>query len=185
MTLLKWRVLVAIVIGVLLSTIVGQAQETTTPLPSSDDPNIKSSERHSPSPIEKLIAQRCLSCHSGTEPEGGIDLTRPSAVARNTEGIADLESSLLWQVIEDDEMPPDNPLSDDERGIVHRWIVDGAPDDFEPIDVFLFSTDQRAGYDWWSLQPIQNPAIPRVADVSRKKTPIDSFVVDELERHSL
>ncbi len=188
MTLVQFLLFVIVAVGLLQSPNVGLAQEPATPRPSIVENRQQvglSSDGLSPPSIEKLIAQRCLSCHSGPEPEGGINLTRPSSVAKNPEGVADLETSQLWQVIHDDEMPPDNPLSESERAIVSDWIVAGANGDFEPIDVFQFTTDQRSGYDWWSLQPIQRPEVPSVTDARQLKTPIDAFVVDELARQSL
>ncbi len=188
MTLVQFLVFGSVAVWLLQSPNVGLAQKPVTSRPSiveNGKPAELSSDRPPPPSIEKLIAQRCLSCHSGPEPEGGIDLTRPSVVAKNPEGVADLETSQLWQVIHDDEMPPDNPLSESEREIVRDWIVAGAIGDFEPIDVFQFTTDHRAGYDWWSLQPIQRPEIPSIIDTGQLKSPIDAFVVDQLARQSL
>ncbi len=65
------------------------------------------------------------------------------------------------------------------------WISKGSPGDFEPIDVFQFTTDHRAGYDWWSLQPTWRPVVPSVTNPNRVKTPIDAFVIDKLECQSL
>ena len=64
--------------------------------------------------IAPLIAQRCLSCHSGHEPKGKLDLsTRETAMAGGESGPVidknDLSNSFLWQQIESDQMPPKKP----------------------------------------------------------------------------
>jgi hypothetical protein len=62
------------------------------------------------------------------------------------------EESLLWERIGSDEMPPKHPLSNEEKAIFKKWLADGAAWGNATINRFRFSTDRRAGYDWWSLQ---------------------------------
>jgi len=135
-------------------------------------------------PIASLISARCLRCHGGTEPEGGIDLTSPSKIATDRAAPDRLLESRLWEVIRDAEMPPDDALAENEKKIVYDWLVAGAPNGFEPIDPWQFTNDKRAGYDWWSLQPIQTIEVPPVGD-DRIRGPIDWFVQAKLESHGL
>ena len=72
---------------------------------------------------------------------------------------ADPQQSLIWKRIEADEMPPEHPLPDDERAVFRDWLKAGAEWGTEVIDPFATSSDQRAGRDWWSLQPIQRPSL--------------------------
>ncbi|MEZ6065607.1 MAG: DUF1549 domain-containing protein [Planctomycetaceae bacterium] len=73
-------------------------------------------------------------------------------------------------------MPPDRPpLSVDEKAVLRRWIAAGAPWAEQTIDPYLASTDRRAGYDWWSLQPITRPPLPTFPG-SEDLSPIDRFV---------
>lgn len=125
-----------------------------------------------------LLAQRCVSCHGGSEPKGGLDLsTRALALKGGDNGSAvnvtqPLESP-LWQRVAANEMPPKHPLSQAEKELLQRWLMSGAVWVDEPIDPLRYTSDERAGYDWWSLQPIVRPTPPLVADVSH---PIDAFV---------
>ena len=129
--------------------------------------------------IAPLLATRCLGCHSGEEPQGGLDLTSLAAARQGGESgtaltPANLEQSTLWQRIHDGDMPPKKPLPDVERDLIRRWIESGANWSIERLDPLAYSGDSRAGYDWWSLQPVRRPALP--ASTATQAEPIDAFV---------
>ena len=133
------------------------------------------------SEIAPILIARCLECHSGSEPEHGLDLsTHESAMRGGKGGLAlvahDLESSLLWEQIEANEMPPENPLTESEKALFRRWILEGATWGRTPLSRFGESNDQRAGSDWWSLQPVRRPAVPGGVLGDRILNPIDLFI---------
>src|SRR6478735_3927511 len=75
--------------------------------------------------VAPLIARRCLDCHSGADPKGGLDLSRKkNALATLSAGKPD--DSALYQRVRDDEMPPKKPLSAGEKAILREWIAGGA-----------------------------------------------------------
>ena len=136
--------------------------------------------------IARLIARRCLECHSGDEPQGKLDLTRRATATKGGEtGKAfvpgDLKNSLLWQRVNDGEMPPKTPLSADEQSLLKRWIASGAQWPDGSIDLFRYTTGKRAGYDWWSLQPVNRPPVPKTKDDPWCRNAIDRFVLSKLE----
>jgi len=55
----------------------------------------------------------------------------------------------------------------------------------DPADAFRETTSQRAGYDWWSLQPLRDPPVPEVQAKDRVRNPIDAFVLAALEEKEL
>jgi hypothetical protein len=127
--------------------------------------------------IAPLLARRCLSCHSGNESKGKLDLsTRKSAMSGGESGKVispgKLGESLLWDLIDSDTMPPMKPLPAAEKALLKKWIASGAKWGTETIDPFRFSTAARAGYDWWSLQSLAK------ADA---KHSIDSFIIARLK----
>ena len=137
--------------------------------------------------IAPILAEQCLSCHSGSDPEGELNLqSSPDAKVTRDSGRllqpGKPAESLLWQRIESDEMPPDSPLSDEAKERIRNWIVAGAKWGSKPIDPFQLSSESRAGYDWWSLQPIQRPVVPIEI---RAANPIDCFVVRRLKENQL
>src|SRR4051794_31612926 len=106
--------------------------------------------------VAPLLARRCLDCHSGADPKGGLDLSqRKGAAAVLSAGKPG--SSPLYQRVRDDEMPPKKPLSASEKALLRAWIAAGARWGSDPIDPFRVTTASRSGYDWWSLQPVSRP----------------------------
>jgi hypothetical protein len=143
--------------------------------------------------IAPLLARRCLDCHNRSELAGGLDLSdREKALAGGDSGPVlvpgEPAESLLWQRIADGEMPPKTPLPPEERALLKTWIAEGGRWGTNPIDPFRFTTDARAGYDWWSLQPLVRPDVPRLqpkSDAPESVHPIDAFVRVKLAEHGL
>ena len=140
--------------------------------------------------IAPLLAMRCLECHSGSAPKGKLDLsdrdrsrrggeTGPALVPRRP------DTSLLWIRVNQNDMPPKHPLSKAERTLLHQWITEGARWGTNPIDRLRYSTSSRAGYDWWSLQPLASPTPPPVKAETWPRNDIDRFVLARLERRGL
>jgi hypothetical protein len=136
--------------------------------------------------IAPLLVRRCLDCHNATEKKGMLDLSRADAATKGGESGAVLvpgksADSLLWQHVRDGEMPPKKPLPKEEIELLRRWIDGGAKWGTSPIDPFAFTTSVRAGYDWWSLQPVRRPELPdlksQISDFKFQiSNPIDAFV---------
>jgi len=141
--------------------------------------------------IAPLLARHCLECHGGAAQEGGLDLsTQRSALAGGDGGVAitpgDLDASLLWEYVVSDEMPQDRPpLSVDEKALLQRWIQNGAAWTLQSLDPFAFSSAHRAGYDWWSLQPVTKPQPPTVQHQAWPQNEVDHFMLARLEAGGL
>jgi Protein of unknown function (DUF1553)/Protein of unknown function (DUF1549)/Planctomycete cytochrome C/Concanavalin A-like lectin/glucanases superfamily len=134
--------------------------------------------------VAPLLIERCIDCHSGAKPKGKLDLTRKSTAAR-TIVAGEAKLATLWQRVAADEMPPKKPLSEKERAILKAWIDSGAAWGTDPIDSFRVSTSKRAGYDWWSLQPVRRPSVPNVKAKTWPANPIDHFILAKLEAEGL
>ena len=137
--------------------------------------------------IAPILAARCLDCHKGTKSKGKLDLSDHAAALRGGESGAglvpgNLEQSLIWSRIDAGEMPPDDPLPESERRLIRDWIAGRAIWGTNPIDPFRTTSTRRAGYDWWSLQPLSRPAVAKQAD---SLNPIDSFVRARLRKARL
>jgi hypothetical protein len=141
--------------------------------------------------VAALLSTRCLECHHGDEPKGNLDLARQASVAQGGDSgpslvAGDPDASPLWQRVAADEMPPKQPLSADEKEILRRWIASGARWGSDPIDPFRYSGRNRAGYDWWSLQPVRRPRVPDTSATSpasespaaESPAPVPSSAVD-------
>lgn len=144
-----------------------------------------------------LLARNCLECHNASDHKGGLDLTRrEKALVGGDSGAVlkpgDLESVFL-QKIESGEMPPKgrDPLSNDDRKLMSEWVKGGAKWAADPIDPFLYSSDRRAGYNWWSLQPLKVIEPPKLASdanengAGRVRNAIDPFILERLTKAGL
>jgi hypothetical protein len=117
-------------------------------------------------------------------------MTEWSALAGGASGPAIVpgkpEASPLLDYVDSGEMLwGRRPLADAEKRRLRRWIAEGAVWGTPEIDPYLATTDRRAGYDWWSLQPVRDPAPPTVRDIQWPRGGIDRFVLAQLEARGL
>lgn len=139
------------------------------------------------SSVRRLLTVRCSGCHNSNDKKGGLDLTTAeSMLAGGDSGPSlvpgKLDESSFWQRIADDEMPPKKPLPQDERELVRKWILDNAKWTGGKLDPAEFTSEERAGYDWWSLQPLQNNGPP---ESENSANPIDAFIRAKLKSAGL
>ncbi len=148
------------------------------------------------SQVAPLLIKRCVECHQGTDPSGGLSLTsREGLVAGGDSGDAlDVHhptDSYLSERIRSGEMPPEKQgrsqkLADSEIELLGRWIDDGAKwPERRVLDYFERTSDVRAGRDWWSLQPVVRPTVPMLEGSSQPDNPIDAFIGAELAKHNV
>lgn len=144
--------------------------------------------------VAPILIGRCIACHGSDDPRGGLDLTNPQSLLNGSDsGVAivanDPESSYLIERVTDHSMPPKDkggPLTDDEITTLTAWVRDGA--DWPAgrvLSPFEFTTSKRAGFDWWSLQPVKRQDRPAVKQTDWLRTPIDAFVLHRLEEAGL
>jgi len=146
--------------------------------------------------VAPLLIGRCLECHSRRQANGGLVLeTRQALLAGGDSGEAitpgDADNSYLLDRLIDGEMPPEKqgkpqPLPPAEIDVLRRWINAGAPwPDGRQLDLFEQTTDVRGGRDWWSLEPVERPDLPDVAQRDFVANPIDAFILARLEAAGL
>ncbi|MEX0726002.1 MAG: DUF1549 domain-containing protein [Planctomycetaceae bacterium] len=140
--------------------------------------------------IAPLLTRRCVGCHNASDKKGSLDLTTYDAAMRGGDSGAVLvpgksAESLLWQRIAAGEMPPKQPLTEDEKSLIGGWLDDGAVWGETTLDPFQFTTESRGGYDWWSLRPLSRPSIPATQDRRWPRQPLDAYILATLESHGL
>jgi hypothetical protein len=141
--------------------------------------------------VAPVLARNCLECHGGSIRKGGLNLATEKAARAGGESGDPIESgkpqdSLLWEQIESGAMPKGRPkMTDAEKNVIKGWITDGATWGTPEIDPFVATTDRRAGYDWWSLQPVKPPIPPAVKATSWPRNEVDHFVLAKLESKGL
>lgn len=138
------------------------------------------------------ILTRCVACHSGPMPTGGLDLSTRAGALKGGESGPVLTSksalrSVMFKKAAAKEMPPDEPLTTEQVETLRRWIDAGAAWEgtlaakrraprMEP---------KRAGLDWWSLQRPRRPVLPPVQSRQWVRNSIDAFVLARLETNKL
>ncbi|MAV35244.1 MAG: hypothetical protein CMJ59_07270 [Planctomycetaceae bacterium] len=99
------------------------------------------------------------------------------------------ESRLLKAVLYQDPnlaMPPEGALAKGEIEVLRNWIEMGAPDPrTEEPSTVVREVNFQEGRRFWSFQPIRNPRPPSVNNAEWAETPVDRFVLAQLERQNL
>ncbi|MDF1860017.1 MAG: DUF1592 domain-containing protein [Verrucomicrobiales bacterium] len=92
--------------------------------------------------ITTLLTQHCLECHDSVTAEGDLDLSK-RLDSHFEEGIlvaGKAADSLLWESIENDDMPHKRPpLSKAEKKLIREWIDGGAAWTVDFIDPAIYS----------------------------------------------
>tara|TARA_R110002095_G_scaffold78621_1_gene67641 strand:- start:3698 stop:6010 length:2313 start_codon:yes stop_codon:yes gene_type:complete len=146
--------------------------------------------------IAPLLIKRCVECHQERDPSGNLSLITGQNLLKGGDSgsaidVAAPEKSLLLQRIHAGEMPPEKQgqpqkLPMEEIRLFERWIASGSPwPEGRTLDLFEQTTDVRAGRDWWSLQPIQQPKVPELHSAPQPVNPIDAFILARLEKKQM
>jgi hypothetical protein len=125
-----------------------------------------------------LFKTHCVKCHGPAKQEAKLNLSTAGGLVRGGEtGAAILPGqvaeSLLWQRVEGDEMPPDDPLPDAEKLILKRWIAAGA--------LGLPKARPVGAADHWAFDLAAEPAVPALRDAAAARTAVDRFIIAQLE----
>jgi hypothetical protein len=140
-----------------------------------------------------ILEARCLKCHSGDAPKAGLDLRGRTLMLRGGKSgsaikIGSAQSSLIWEKVVADQMPPEGQkLTAEEKATVRAWIDMGAKgEDTLPADLVdpndVVSDDDR---NFWSFKPPVRPPAPSVQSADRVRNPIDAFILAALEAQGL
>lgn len=134
--------------------------------------------------IAPLLKLRCVKCHGPAKQEGALDLSTAVAVARGGQSGAavrsrNLDASELWVRLAENDMPPDEPLDEDELELVKNWISQGAQ------GLPAASEDGTSPTDHWSFRLLQKVAVPKVDGEANCRNDIDRFLQAKLESRGL
>ncbi len=146
--------------------------------------------------VRPLFAEHCYRCHGPENQESDLRLDTyeglsDGGVSGDAVVPGEPTQSMIVVAIgygeEDLQMPPDGKLSDEQIAVIVDWIEQGAPHPDAPLTKPPRAAEAKAVEEthFWSFQPPTAPPIPSVSDRSWIKTPVDSFVLKELDRHGL
>lgn len=121
--------------------------------------------------VASLLANRCVECHEPGTKEGKLDLTRHSKGFQESGLIlpGNAEDSLLWEVVESDEMPQDrDPLSVEEKQLLREWIDGGASWSVAVIDPANYRHSMESGSVW-----VRRLTLPEYIETVRATTGVE------------
>ena len=124
--------------------------------------------------IAPLLSRHCLECHDTANHKGRLDLSKKStafATSKKEVVIVPGKSadSLLWEVVEADDMPDErDPLSADEKRKLRQWIDDGAVWAGGEIDPLAHTHDRRGAQNW-----VRRLTVPEYIETVRSLISVD------------
>ncbi len=146
--------------------------------------------------VRPVLVEHCYQCHGPDKTKGGLSLDSKAGTLRGGDtGAAivpgDPEHSLLISAVRYDDrdlqMPPQGRLQPHQVAALEKWVSLGAPD---PRTASATGSSPSGmsieeGRKFWSFQAVADPSIPQVKNSFRVQTPIDAFVLAQLEQEGL
>ena len=143
--------------------------------------------------IRPILVTKCLKCHGESKQEANLRLDSREAILTGGDNgpvihVGDAAASLLVQAIryEGPEMPPQEPLTEEQVARFETWINNGAvwpqaDADLRPASGSITEADRQ----WWAYQPVRTPAVPVLNNDSWSRNPVDRFVLNKLRQHAM
>jgi len=139
--------------------------------------------------ILPIFRDKCIRCHAGVEPKARLNLTSPSSLLNGGKSgpalrIGAAEFSLLYEKVASDAMPPvGQQLTAAEKGLLRKWINDGAAGissaDAGALDETLTAVEH------WAFRPPERPAVPQQPSSKQPLNPVDAFILQRLQQNNL
>lgn len=145
--------------------------------------------------VAPILNDRCVKCHGAERRESGLDLRRRfTMLTGGDSGPAvvpnDPQKSLLLEFIDDGLMPPEDEtkLTQQEVVVLRRWIASGAAisgTKEQPLPAVDDAQDiiDESARQHWAFQSVKPQPPPTVKNQRWVTTPIDAFVLAQLEDH--
>jgi cytochrome c553 len=119
--------------------------------------------------VRPVMTTVCFKCHTDhailKEPEKIVEAIRYTAARK---------------------MPPTGKLKDEQIAAIEAWVKAGAvwPEALKPATAvpYVITPERR---NFWAFQPVENPAVPEVANKKWARTEIDRFILAKLEQAKL
>lgn len=140
------------------------------------------------SDIRPILREYCLDCHGATEmPDGGLDLRLVRFMEKGGDSGPALdrnapESSLLWERIANDEMPPgEGKVSPEKKERIRKWLQLGAPTRRpEPNEIGYGIPLTEEEKSFWAYKPLADTQLSSIDGLHRARTPIDALVRERM-----
>ncbi len=148
--------------------------------------------------VRPVLVEKCFSCHGAEKQRGGLRLDSREAMLKGGDSGAafvagEPQKSILIRALHYDgalKMPPAGKLNEDIITALTQWIQNGAAWPATAVaantptatPTFEITPEQRK---FWSFQPVKAPALPKVKNAKWAQSPLDNFILAELEKRGL
>jgi hypothetical protein len=168
-------------IGILISTAIA------VPAFAQRDPLFKTE-------ILPVLEKNCVKCHNPQQKMAKLDLSSFAAMMEGSSSGPVIapgkpERSLMWKLIENDQMPQGGKLSVADKQLIKSYIQYGRfpmapPESEEVLKAKELAKITPAERNWWSFKKPVKAAVPTVGTKDQVRTPIDAFILAQLEKKS-
>jgi hypothetical protein len=142
--------------------------------------------------ILPVLEKNCVQCHGPKQKMAKLDLSTFAGMMEGSSSGPVIapgkpERSLMWKLIENDQMPQGGKLTVAEKQLINSYIRYGrfpaatAEDEAtkRAKDAAKITLEDR---NWWSFRKPVKSLVPAVANKDQVRTPIDAFILAQLER---
>jgi uncharacterized protein DUF1553/uncharacterized protein DUF1549/cytochrome c len=141
--------------------------------------------------ILPVLEKNCVKCHNPQQKMAQLDLSSFTGMMEGSSAGPVIapgkpERSLMWKLIENDTMPQGGKLSTAEKQLIKSYIQYGrfpAATESEAAmrarEAARITPERR---NWWSFRKPVKSAVPTVRTQDQVQTPIDRFVLAQLEK---
>src|SRR6516165_4458257 len=144
--------------------------------------------------ILPVLEKNCVSCHGPQQKMAKLDLSSFSGMMEGSSSGPVLvpgkpDRSLMWKLIESHQMPQGGRLTNAEKQLIKAYIQYGRfPQASAESEAALMAKEAAKitpqDRNWWSFKKPVKPAVPEVSHKELVKTPIDAFVLSQLEHRN-
>lgn len=144
--------------------------------------------------IRPVLATHCYKCHGAEKQKGELRLDSRAAILAGGESgpamvLGKPDESLLVDAINHQsfEMPPDGKLPEKEIAALTQWVRAGAPWPGEKAGAAVVKREKITDEDrkFWSFQPVQRVAPPKLENDTWSRNAIDPFILSRLKAENL
>ncbi len=146
--------------------------------------------------IRPVLVEQCYECHGEKSQKGGLRLDTKAGWEKGGDSGPTIvpgnpDKSLLIQAIryhdKDLAMPPKKSggkMPDDQIANFEAWVKIGAPDP-RTGGPSTAARDMAKAKEHWAFKPVAAPPVPQVKTPAWVKTPVDAFILANLEAKAL
>jgi uncharacterized protein DUF1553/uncharacterized protein DUF1549/cytochrome c len=143
------------------------------------------------SEIMPVLEKNCVMCHGEKQKMAGLDLSSFSGMMAGSSSGPVIapgkpDRSMLWKMIENDQMPQGGKLTAGEKQLIHAYIEQGRFPATEESEAAIQAREAakitQKSREWWAFRKPVKAAVPEVKNKDQARTAIDAFILAKLEQ---